>query len=59
MDKKTDGWKWLVDEYHIILEDIDFRDKAISSLLYYVQLFKHYTFLSATPINEDYEIPFF
>ena len=59
MDKKTDGWKLLVDEYHIILEDIDFRDQAISSLLYNVQLFKHYTFLSATPIDEDYEIPFF
>ena len=48
----------LVDEYHIILEDMDFREKAISNLLHYVQLFEHYTFLSATPMNEDYEIPF-
>ncbi len=59
MDNKTKGWKLLVDEYHIILEDMDFREKAISSLLYRVQLFSHYTFLSATPMNEDYEIPFF
>lgn len=58
MDKETDGWKLLIDEYHIILEDIDFREKAISQLLYNVQLFQHYTFLSATPMNEDYEIPF-
>lgn len=59
MNKETDGWKLLVDEYHIILEDIDFREKAISNLLYSIQLFKHYTFLSATPMDEDYEIPFF
>ena len=59
MNDKTDGWKILVDEYHIILEDMDFREKAISDLLYSVQKFKHYTFLSATPMDEDYEIPFF
>ena len=59
MNEETNGWKLLVDEYHIILEDIDFREKAISNLLYSIQLFKHYTFLSATPIDEDYEIPFF
>lgn len=59
MNDKTDCWKILVDEYHIILEDIDFREKAISDLLYSVQKFQHYTFLSATPMNEDYEIPFF
>jgi hypothetical protein len=59
MDGKTGGWKILVDEYHIILEDMDFREKAINELLYNVQKFQHYTFLSATPMNEDYEIPFF
>ena len=59
MNDKTDGWKILVDEYHIILEDMDFREEAISDLLYSVQKFKHYTFLSATPMDEDYEIPFF
>ena len=59
MNDKTEGWKILVDEYHIILEDMDFREKAISDLLHSVQEFKHYTFLSATPMDEDYEIPFF
>lgn len=59
MGNNTEGWKLLVDEYHIILEDIDFRETAICSLLYNVQLFEHYTFLSATPLDEDYEIPFF
>lgn len=59
MNGQTDGWNILVDEYHIILEDMDFREKAISDLLHSVQEFKHYTFLSATPMDEDYEIPFF
>ena len=59
MDGKTDGWKVLVDEYHMILEDMDYRDNAITNLLYDITKFRHFTFLSATPMNEDYEIPFF
>lgn len=55
----TEGWKILVDEYHIILEDMDFRSDAICNMLHDVTKFKHYTFLSATPIDEDYEIDFF
>ena len=58
MDNKTDGWKVLVDEYHIILEDMDYRYTAINNLLHEITKFRHYTFLSATPMNEDYEIPF-
>ena len=56
MDGKTVGWKLLVDEYHMILEDMDYRDDAITNLLYEIKKFKHFTFLSATPMNEDYEI---
>ena len=59
MDNMTDGWRLLVDEYHLILEDMDFRETAICGLLSEVSKFKHYTFLSATPIDEDYEIEFF
>ena len=59
MDNKTDGWKLLVDEYHLILEDMDFRESAIIAMCKAIQSFKHYTFLSATPIDEDYEIDFF
>lgn len=59
MNKKTDGWKLLVDEYHLILEDMDFRESAICGLLNEIGKFEHYTFLSATPIDEDYEIEFF
>lgn len=59
MDNMTDGWRLLVDEYHLILEDMDFRETAICGLLSEVGKFKHYTFLSATPIDEDYEIEFF
>lgn len=52
------GWKLLIDEYHLILEDMDFRSDAIENLLDNVQKFSHYTFLSATPINEVFEIDF-
>lgn len=59
MDGKTEGWKLLIDEYHLILEDMDFRESAITNMCKTVQAFDHYTFLSATPIDDDYEIEFF
>ena len=58
MTKQMDG-RFLVDEYHLILEDMDFRENAIMDLIYNVTKFNHYTFLSATPMDEDYEIEFF
>ena len=59
MDGNTDGWKVLIDEYHLILEDMDYRESAIMQMCWNIQKFKHYTFLSATPIDEEYEIDFF
>ena len=59
MDGKTEGWKLLIDEYHLIIEDMDFREAAITEMISMVTMFSHYTFLSATPIDEDYEIEFF
>ena len=59
MDDKTKGWKVLIDEYHLILEDMDFRESAITNMCKAIQAFDHFTFLSATPIDEDYEIEFF
>ena len=59
MNGNTNDWKVLVDEYHMILEDMDYRDDAITNLLHEIAKFQHYTFLSATPMGEDYEIPFF
>ena len=59
MDGKTENWKLLIDEYHLILEDMDFRENAIMDMINNVTKFNHYTFLSATPMDEDYEIEFF
>lgn len=55
----TNGWKILIDEYHLILEDMDYRESAIMRMCWSIHKFNHYTFLSATPIDEDYEIDFF
>lgn len=59
LNDETKGWKLLIDEYHLILEDMDFRENAIMEMIYTVTKFDHYTFLSATPMDEDYEIDFF
>ena len=31
--ESTAGWKVLVDEYHLILEEMDYRYKAIDSMM--------------------------
>lgn len=54
----TEGWKVLIDEYHLILEDMDFRYDAINGLMEEIQKFKYYSFLSATPIDLDFDIDF-
>lgn len=59
INNEAKGWKVLVDEYHLILEDMDFREEAIMDMIRMITKFSHYTFLSATPIDEDYEIDFF
>lgn len=51
---KTDSFKILIDEYHLLLEDLGFRETAIVGLINQLKNFKHYTFLSATPIEETF-----
>jgi len=54
----TEGWKVLVDEYHLILEDMDYRFNAIDGLMSEIRKFNHYSFLSATPMDIEFEIDF-
>lgn len=53
--EELNDYKILVDEYHLILEDMDFRDTAINNMIDTLREYKHYTFLSATPINTVFE----
>lgn len=48
------NYKLLIDEYHKILNDYAFRDKAIDNLLKESLKFEYYTFLSATPIEPKF-----
>ena len=52
--KPYTNYKLLVDEYHKILSDYSYRDKAIDGLLKEALKFIHCTFLSATPINPKF-----
>jgi hypothetical protein len=47
-------YKVLVDEYHLLLEDMEFRGDAILGLMENIKHFEHYTFMSATPIAESF-----
>lgn len=58
MQEDTAGWNIVVDEYHMTLEEMDYRSEAIDGLLDNINKFSHYTFLSATPIDDEFEIPF-
>lgn len=48
------NYRLLVDEYHKILSDYSYRDKAIDGLLKESLKFTYCTFLSATPINPKF-----
>jgi hypothetical protein len=50
----SSGYKVLVDEFHLLLEDMGFRYKAIDNLMLQIKSFKHYTFMSATPMRDDF-----
>lgn len=56
--ENLEDYKVLVDEYHLILEDLDFRDEAINSLVEVITRYKHYSYLSATPITFNFEFDF-
>ena len=47
-------YKLLVDEYHKILSDYSYRDKAIDTLLEESNKFNYVTYLSATPIKPKF-----
>jgi len=44
----------LVDEYHILFNQYSFRNKAIKTLLEYAKNFDRVTYMSATPIDEEF-----
>jgi hypothetical protein len=45
-------YKVLIDEYHLLLEDLGFRENAINKLMDEITNFEHFTFMSATPIMD-------
>lgn len=53
------NYRILVDEYHLILSEMDYRADAIDGLMNKIKEFSYYTFLSATPIDINFEIDFF
>jgi hypothetical protein len=44
----------VVDEYHRLLSDYVFRNKAVTGLLEHAPLFKSKTYISATPIDREF-----
>ena len=52
-------YKVVADEYHLILQNMDYREEAINQFMIDVKKFTHYTFMSATPIDNEFEPDFF
>lgn len=52
-------WYIVIDEYHLLLSEMDYREDAITKLLETIKQFNHYSLLSATPIDVNFEIPVF
>lgn len=49
-------FKVVVDEYQVILTDADFRQDAMNDLFDSLKEFDYITYLSATPIKEEFEM---
>lgn len=47
-------YRVLFDEYHLLITEMGYRSKAIENLVKVATKFKHYTFMSATPIREKF-----
>lgn len=46
----------LVDEYHVLFNSYCFRNEAIKKVLEYSQKFAEVTFMTATPIEEEFQL---
>ena len=55
LNNTTEEWYVVIDEYHTILSDMDYRENAINRLMSVLSKFKHLSLLSATPINATFE----
>lgn len=55
--KDHNKYKVLIDEYHLLLESIDYREDAIENLLSSILKYNCYTFITATPNSPRFEIP--
>jgi hypothetical protein len=47
-------FKLLIDEYHLLFTQYSFRSEAIKKVLEIYKKFDYYTFITATPIEEDF-----
>lgn len=47
-------FKVLVDEFHLVIQEMGYRESAINSLMNSLGKIGHYTFMSATPIRESF-----
>jgi hypothetical protein len=46
----------LVDEYHVLFNAYAFRNKAVQKVLNHAKLFKEVTYMTATPIEEEFQL---
>ena len=52
------NYKVVADEAHLILQNMDFREDAINQFMSDIKKFDHYTFMTATPIDNEFEPDF-
>lgn len=53
-DKPLYMFKVLIDEFHLVIQEMGYREKAIKSLMESLNKIGHYTFMSATPVRETF-----
>ncbi len=53
---KIQEWNILIDEAHKLVDSGNFREKAINNVLKYYKRFKTFSFMTATPVQKEYQL---
>ena len=54
LDINAYDYNILYDEYHLLLTEMRYRSRAVETLVRIATRFRHYTFMSATPVIEQF-----
>lgn len=53
-NQPIESFKILIDEFHLVIHEMGYRESAIKSMMKTLEQCNHFTFMSATPVRETF-----